>query len=227
MNYQVVRSDRKTICLKITPDGEVVVRAPRRCSEAYIRGFVEDHLAWILRNQKIVQSRNAGRDQFCLSQGDHISLCGSDYVIRIVPGLSAAVLRDQIILPSVDRSRTRKAVLSLAKKHGMPFLHARLGFWASRMGISYQDVKISTARNRWGSCSRDGVIRISVFLLFAPARAIDYVLIHELAHRRQFDHSSAFWRIVSAAMPDWKEQRAVLKRFQSEPLEQFLAEKDA
>ncbi|MBQ9270300.1 MAG: M48 family metallopeptidase [Oscillospiraceae bacterium] len=227
MNYQVIRSDRKTICLKITPEGEVLVRAPRRCAEAYIRGFVEDHMEWILRNQAIVRSRNADRDQFCLSQGDHISLCGSDFEIRIVPGLSAAVLRDQIILPSGEGSRERKAILSLAKKNGMPFLRARLGFWASRMGISYQDVKISTARNRWGCCSRDGVIRISVFLLFAPARAIDYVLIHELAHRRQFDHSSAFWRIVSAAMPDWKEQRAVLKRFQAEPLVQFLAEKDA
>ena len=84
------------------------------------------------------------------------------------------------------------------------------------MGISYRELKMSTAASRWGSCSRDGVIRISVYLLFAPEKAIDYVLIHELAHRKVFNHSAAFWSVVEAYMPDWKRQRQTLKELAQE-----------
>ena len=79
------------------------------------------------------------------------------------------------------------------------------------MGISYRQLKLSTAASRWGSCSRDGVIRISAYLLFAPAEAIDYVLIHELSHRRVFNHSAAFWDVVETYMPDWRHWRQVLR----------------
>ena len=226
MDYRVIRSGRKTVCIQLTDTGEVVVRAPRRCSEEYIRRFVESHRDWIESHRRALLDRNARRDGFSLTEGMEISLCGETVPVHIVPGLRPRLFRGQLILPDGDMDRVRGELLRLAKEQGMPWLRARLDRWAADMGLSYRELKCSTARARWGSCSAEGVIRISVFLLFAPERAIDYVLVHELAHRRHFDHSPAFWRTVEAAMPDYREQKAVLRRFQQEPLIQSLAAKE-
>jgi predicted metal-dependent hydrolase len=74
-----------------------------------------------------------------------------------------------------------------------------------------KDVKISHTRSRWGSCSKSGSIRISSRLLLAPPEVLDYVVIHELAHLREFNHSQHFWKLVSAAMPDYAEKEKWLK----------------
>jgi hypothetical protein len=97
--------------------------------------------------------------------------------------------------------------LAAYKTAGAPWLQQRLDFWAEKMGITYTKFQWSTARRRWGSCTWDGVIRISVYLLFAQTAEIDYVLVHELAHRRVFDHSAAFWAVVETYLPDWKQRR--------------------
>ena len=227
MDYTVIRSDRKTVCIQLTRTGDVVVRAPRRCSNAYIQSFLEDHQDWIRRHRAQLLDRNASRDGFSLTEGMELTLCGEPFRVHIVPGLKPRLFHGQLILPDRDMDRVRKDILHLSKTYSLPWIRDRLDLWGTRMGISYQELKLSTARSRWGSCSADGVIRISVFLLFAPERAIDYVLVHELAHRRHFDHSPAFWRVVESAVPDYQDQRAVLRQYQQEPFLQSLAAKEA
>ena len=227
MDYQVIRSGRKTLCIQLTASGDVVVRAPRRCSRAYIDGFVAEHQDWIDIHRAKLLERSALRDGFFLREGDAITLCGEIFTVHLVEGLKPRLFRGQMILPSGDMSRVRSDILHLAKYYGLPRLKQRLDLWAERMEIDYREMKMSSARTRWGSCSRDGVIRVSVYLVFAPERAIDYVLVHELAHRRHFDHSRAFWTLVEAAMPDYRQQRQFLRSFQQEPLLLSLAAKDA
>jgi hypothetical protein len=92
----------------------------------------------------------------------------------------------------------------------------RLDDWAKIMGISYGKVSLSGAIRRWGSCSYQGDIRISWMLLFASREAIDYVLVHELAHRREFNHSARFWAIVETYLPDWRQRRQELRQLQAQ-----------
>ena len=74
-----------------------------------------------------------------------------------------------------------------------------------------KDVKLSHTSSRWGSCSKSGVIRLSSRLMLAPNEVMDYVIIHELAHLIEFNHSANFWKLVANAMPDYKEMENWLK----------------
>lgn len=211
MDYTVVRSDRKTVCIQIGPQGEVIVRAPRRCPNGYIESFVESKRQWIERHRQ--QRLEALREQAEASfkTGDTLMFCGRPLTVKIAPGCRVYLSKTAVYLPQGNVKNIQKPLLDAYKKAAAPYLSERLSRWAETMGISYRELKMSTAASRWGSCSRDGVIRISVYLLFAPERAIDYVLIHELSHRKVFNHSAAFWAVVETYMPDWKRQRQVLR----------------
>ena len=92
-------------------------------------------------------------------------------------------------------------------------LGARTGYYARKMGVTYGRISIREQKTRWGSCSREGNLNFNCRLLFVPDRIVDYVVIHELAHRRFMNHSKAFWKEVEKYMPDYKEQKKLLSRF--------------
>ena len=92
-------------------------------------------------------------------------------------------------------------------------LGARTGYYARKMGVTYGRISIREQKTRWGSCSSEGNLNFNCRLLFVPDRIVDYVVIHELAHRKFMNHSKAFWKEVEKYMPDYKEQRKMLSRF--------------
>lgn len=222
MEYTIVRSDRRTVCIQLTKEGNVVVRAPRRCGRDYIERFVRSKSDWIVAHRQEILDRNARRDAFFLKTGEVISVCGQRLTVEIQPEGRPGIEGRRLVLTTGDMVQAGTEILRLCRTYGGPWLQTRLDNWADAMGIDYQALKLSAARSRWGSCSRDGVIRISVYLLLAPEKTIDYVLVHELAHRRHFDHSRAFWSLVQETMPDYQVQRQVLRRLQAEPLMQSL-----
>ena len=92
-------------------------------------------------------------------------------------------------------------------------LGARTGYYARKMGVTYGRISIREQKTRWGSCSSEGNLNFNCRLLFVPDRIVDYVVIHELAHRRFMNYSKAFWKEVEKYMPDYKEQKKLLSRF--------------
>ena len=92
-------------------------------------------------------------------------------------------------------------------------LARRLGFsqLAKRLDFCVQGVRVNSARGRWGSCSKEGVIHYSFRIAFLPTALVEYIAVHELCHTVCFDHSPAFWAQVESCLPDWKELRSALK----------------
>ena len=223
--YRLVRARRKTLSLRLLEDGTAEVRAPLRCPKAEIEAFVRDHEEWIRRHREQLLRRNEARDGFIFREGDRISLCGEVFTVHIAPGLKARFFQNRLLLPDGNPALCREGLLRAARERGLPWVRSRLDDWSRETGIGYTDLKLSSARTRWGSCSREGVIRISIWLLFAPGEAIDYVLVHELAHRRHFDHSPAFWALVESVLPDYGSRKRMLRAFQEEPFLQALAKR--
>ena len=102
----------------------------------------------------------------------------------------------------------REALLTRAKE----YLPARVAYWSAVMGLAPSGVKITSARTRFGSCSGKNSICFSWRLMQYPSEAIDYVVVHELAHIRRHDHSPAFYALIERYMPDWRERAALLKK---------------
>lgn len=90
----------------------------------------------------------------------------------------------------------------------------RCHYFAEEMGVDYGSIKINRARTRWGSCNGRGDLNFSITLILLPKELIDYIIVHELAHRREMNHSKKFWKVVADTMPDYKERKEQLKEIQ-------------
>ncbi len=91
----------------------------------------------------------------------------------------------------------------------------RTAYFAQRMGVSYGRITIREQKTRWGSCSSEGNLNFNWKLVLMPERVLDYVVVHELAHRREMNHSERFWAVVAAVLPDYRERRQELKKYGS------------
>lgn len=106
-----------------------------------------------------------------------------------------------------------QAIIRCLKLQAESILLPQLISLASQLGYKFKTAKIKTLRSRWGSCSSKGEIALSVFLVQLPEPLIEYVLIHELVHTQQMNHSQAFWQELSSNMPDYKQRRKTLKSY--------------
>lgn len=87
----------------------------------------------------------------------------------------------------------------------------RAEYFAGRMGVTYNQIRIGSAKTRWGSCSGKGNLNFHWKLILMPPEVLDYVVVHELAHRKEMNHSPRFWAEVEKILPDYKNRRAWLK----------------
>lgn len=101
--------------------------------------------------------------------------------------------------------------IAFLKKSAKVILKSKTEHFAQIMGLKYGRITITSANTRFGSCSSKGNIAFSWRLMLYPEEAIDYVVVHELAHLKEMNHSPAFYRIVEAVLPDYKSRRALLK----------------
>ena len=102
------------------------------------------------------------------------------------------------------------------------FLPQRVAYFARQMGVSPARITVTGARTRWGSCSGKGNLCFSWRLMLAGPEEIDYVVVHELAHLREMNHSPRFWALVEAVLPDYKQRRQQLKQLQTALAKQGL-----
>ena len=100
--------------------------------------------------------------------------------------------------------------LKFLRKQAKEILPGRIAFFAKRMGLEVPPFRVTSARTRYGSCSPKNSLSLSLFLMVNPPEAIDYVVVHELAHIRNKNHGPRFWSEVASVLPDWKARKKAL-----------------
>ena len=102
--------------------------------------------------------------------------------------------------------------LHILADQALEVLPPRVRYWADRLGVRYGRITVRNQRTRWGSCSSRGNLNFNCLLMLCPEEVADYVIVHELCHRKEMNHSPRFWALVESQLPDWQERRAWLKR---------------
>lgn len=170
--YQIIKSDRKTIAIQIKPDGQVVVRCPKRMRVEEARRFVESKADWIEK---------------------HLAKRDPQDVAKYTPQ-EIEQLREQ----------ARKLITE------------RVRYYAPIIGVTYGQITIRIQHTRWGSCSSKGNLNFNCLLASVPPEVLDYVVVHELCHRKELNHSARFWSQVEQVLPAYKAQRRWLKEYGSQ-----------
>ncbi len=201
MKITVERSRRKTLTLTITKTGEALVRAPLSATDAQIEAFVKKHARWL-------KNRLAKRKTLSLADGQRVELFGKTYVIAEGACNFAG---ETLYLPAENRETALRALLTTCTERVMREMTERI---ASRYGFSYRSVRVTSAHTRWGSCSREGRIAYTFRCAFLPQEIAEYIVLHELCHTRELNHSAAFWREVARYMPDYAQRRKRLRTYE-------------
>lgn len=116
---------------------------------------------------------------------------------------------------------TREKVIALAEE-ALKVIPERVEYFAKVIGVTYGKITVRNRKTRWGSCSSKGNLNFNCLLMLAPPEVLDYVVVHELCHRKQMNHSKAFWLEVEKVLPNYKEVRKWLKEEGSQMITLFL-----
>ena len=118
----------------------------------------------------------------------------------------------QEALPHSDLTQQQRAALETRyRKAAKEYFAARVAYYEPIIGVTHNSISIRDQKTRWGSCSSNGNLNFNWRLMLAPPRVLDYVVVHELCHRKEMNHSKAFWHTVEMVLPDYKELRKWLR----------------
>lgn len=218
---QLIRTRRKSIALIIDRDGRVVVRAPLKLPKASIQAFVDEHADWV-QAKRAELAALPPRETHNFVHGEQFNLFGQTVRLELVKERGGRkplrfIPPDQgkeafFQLAQSAQPRARELLTSWYQVQAGLYCNERAAALAQQHGFQYTRLRISSARTRWGSCSSRGTLSFTWRLVMLPAQIIEYVILHELVHTVEHNHSPQFWGRVEALMPDYKSRRAWLKK---------------
>ncbi len=208
---KIMRSRRRTVSLMVMPDATLVVRAPLSASNSFIESVVRKKSAWIKKKLSEISLRTKPPAREFIN-GEEFLYIGQTYKLCIVDQADKDIeLGENLFLSTRVRPIARYVIRRWYKSAAAKIIAQRCQWYADATGFKPVSIKISEARKRWGSCGSKGTLNFSWRLIMAPMEIIDYVIVHELAHIGQLNHSPAFWRQVSDILPDYKSREKWLK----------------
>jgi len=201
--------------LRVAPDGTLRASLPLYAPTFLVKRLIKSSRSEL--RELIAQSQPSTEYTDGMQIGKSHTL-----IVRPTTGGLQVYRRGQQILVSLptDESLTdstvireiRDIVIAALRIEAKSYLPKRLSFLAAKHGLVYNKVRFSHASGRWGSCTSEGTISLNIALMKLPFELIDYVIIHELAHTRQMNHSADFWEVVAIGDPHYLDHRRALKR---------------
>jgi predicted metal-dependent hydrolase len=218
---------RRRLSLVVKPNGKIRVTAPSGTSLVDLTRFVQSNAEWI---QKTLAGYRELRQSFPKKRyedGEEFLYLGKILRLHIEPGVSKRpkvyVRGENLVIESAYSKplERERAVAKFYEREGRRIIEEKVVEFAERMGLRYTKLSFRSQKTRWGSCSSKGALSFNWRLAIAPIDVIEYVVVHELAHLKHYDHSSRFWSLVETQIPEYRKTRAWLSKNQYEA--DFLA----
>jgi len=215
LNYQIVRSPRrKKLTITVERDRSVVVHAPMNATDEAISQVVSSKRQWLFEKTNHPQKYQSllhapGKE---IVNGESVPYLGRDYPIEIAETKSGGVeFSRRFLIPAAQQTKRSKVLKEWYLCRATETILPRVKRHANELGVKFGEAKIVDNRYRWGSCTVKDNVNFNWRLIKAPMFVIDYVIVHELAHLMEPNHTPRFWNIVRARTPTTDKARAWLK----------------
>lgn len=206
---KIVRSLRRTMSLHISPQGELIVKAPIFIPEKLIQHFIKQKEDWILQTMQKVNSRKIKQKSY--QEGEEFLYFGKVYKLKI-GDFKEITFNGTLNFPSFMLFRIQKELTDWYIKEAKKQITFQVNYYCQQMNTKYKSIRFSDTSSKWGSCGADNSLQFNWRLIMAPLMVINYVVIHELAHTLEKNHRSRFWNKVSLYTPAYKQHRKWLDK---------------
>lgn len=209
--YTIQRQKRKSLRLELTDASQLQVKVPLGLPESEIQRFLSKNAAWI---QKAAHAARQTRP--ALEDGARLFWLGRAVTLAVTASLrkpSIRLLEDKLAvnLYAPRPQPLERMLRQWYAQEAARLLAQKTAQWCAAMGTSVSRIAIKEQKTRWGSCSAKGNVNYNWRIVMAPERIVDYLVVHELAHRFELNHSAAFWARVAVHCPDYADRRRWLR----------------
>lgn len=207
---EIITTKNKRISIVITENAKVILKIPTNISREVAQEFVNKKASWIAKNKqkqldKITKFNN-------IINKKTLFLYGEEYKISYLENTKAVVREDKnIYFPIKCKSNIDKYIKTYLSNLSKKIIFERVKQIEKIIGISSSKLSLTSAKRKWGSCSSKKEIKLNFRLIMLTPTLIDYVIIHELCHIRELNHSKKFWALVSMYDKNYKSHRIALK----------------
>jgi predicted metal-dependent hydrolase len=215
-NYQVIRSKkrRKTVSLHIKKDGKIIIYVPYKIPHGEIERFIKGKQSWIV--EKLSEKERVTKElKKTFIPGEKFLYMGEWYPLEIErldnKNVPLKLSFGKFVIDQGHEAKAKDLFTQWYKNEAKEKIPGRVDYYSDHLRLFPKGVKITSAKYRWGSCSPDNRLSFSWRIIMASLSVIDYILIHELVHIKEKNHSKRFWGHVESILPDYRRQRLWLK----------------
>lgn len=220
VEYEVIRSSRRTMALYVKPGGAVIVRAPRYVPAYIIRNFVESKSAWIIKHHLKLKNLKSNHTEISYADASSVPYMGKDLTIKLLAEKRFRVVAEdgelKVCGPDMSSADKVKALVEgWYLKEARKFFEGRTAELVSKHNDvlpSPKSVSVRKMKKRWGTCKSDGSIWFNRELIKRDPDLIDSVIIHELCHLVHHNHGKEFYALLGSIVPDHREKRNELRQ---------------
>lgn len=222
---KVLRSVRRTLTLRIEDSNTVVIKAPKRMNDKQVQSLLLDNTSLLERKLEKKLNQESLPSVFNCADGAVVQFYDRSLYISVIQDderrENVSLKGDTLVVRVNDASSEaiENKVEEWFRKSGKQVIEGRALYFAEMMGVTFGRITLRDQKTRWGSCSKEGNLNFNWRLLLMPPEYLDYVVVHELAHRKHMDHSREFWSEVERIYPRYRKLRKWLKdngsRYQS------------
>jgi hypothetical protein len=213
LTFEVRRSPRrKTLEITLDRNGELIVAAPPGVDTARIAEFVREKRFWLYTKMAEKEARHQSLEAKELVSGEGFPYLGRSYRLLLVDAQDVPLKLEggRFKLQCLLASNGREHFVRWYTGHARSWLQRRARGWASRMGLVPAGVEVRDLGFRWGSCSQAGTLNFHWATITLPPSVVDYVIVHELAHLSEPNHTPEFWLRVGRALPEYEQRKTWL-----------------
>ncbi len=212
IDYQIKFSKRRTITITVERDRTIVVKAPAGTEPQKIAKIIESKKLWLYEKLKNEQKYPETQQIKEFVSGETVLYLGKRYRLQIEKSNEEKIrFAGKFIVAATTADRASQVFKDWYKKQASIKILERVNYYARNLGVQYNQIFISDLKYRWGSCTPKNNLNFNWRLIKAPMFVLDYVVVHELTHFLESNHTPHFWTIVETQVPGFRKARQWLK----------------